>query len=94
MLDLFGEKAVKKSDVCKWLVTVPRFGSDSRPNAIKDYIRGYNVVQKIKSMEYVESIVFFNDSPEDVPKNIQLAVDDYFKTRHKPCPILPKRMHK
>lgn len=60
-LDLFGEVVVTLQDVEKWLRCVPHFGNDSRTQAVSDYIRAYDVVNKIKREKLTGAFYSLND---------------------------------
>jgi hypothetical protein len=48
LFDLFGEIPVTQREVAIWLAKVPKFAYTRRPQAVEGYIRGYNVVDKIR----------------------------------------------
>ena len=59
--DLFGDVVVTYEDVELWLCTVPRLNNSSRTNHVHDYIKNYDVVNKIKVSKINGSFYILNE---------------------------------
>lgn len=84
-LELFGYSATL-NDVELWLRSVPRFDDETRPNHVEDYIRGWDVVNKIiraKSMNTFNHTVGIdkqNLSSRSLSQSIALALPTKYKS--------------
>lgn len=48
LFDLFGEIPVSQRDVAVWMFKIPKFACSRRRSAWEGYVRGWNVVDKIR----------------------------------------------
>jgi hypothetical protein len=61
-LELFDDVSVSLNDVELWLRAVPRLNDDARANHVQDYIKNYDVVNKIIAAKHDSSFYCLNES--------------------------------
>lgn len=88
-LDLFDDFRVTLDDVELWLRTTPRFEDDSRPDAVLNYCRNYDVVNKIIEQKRRGEFYISNDACEDDKRSLSKSIQPLINTRFKPCPHIP-----
>lgn len=84
-LELFNDTRVTYTDVELWLLTVPRLSEANRKNHVQDYIRNYDVINKIKRAKALE---IFNHTVGIDKQNLSRPalldfVADFFKPKYK-----------
>ncbi|MES2181641.1 MAG: hypothetical protein V4493_06045 [Pseudomonadota bacterium] len=94
--DLFGQVIVTNDDVELWLRTVPRFTDDTRINHVQDYIKNYDVVNKIIRAKHDGSFYRLNDSPyidnQNLSYNLKhLLKSKFVRSAHIPFSLFKKR---
>lgn len=88
-LDLFDDFSVTLDDVELWLRTIPRFEDDSRPDAVLDYCRNYDVVNKIIEQKRLGTFESLNDDFEIDKRSLSKSISPLISSRFKPCPHIP-----
>lgn len=95
-LDLFDDVSVSLNDVELWLHWIPRLDDSSRENHVQDYIKNYDVVNKIIRAKHVGSFYRLNDSPYIDNQNLScnlkhLLKSKFVRSAHIPFSLLKKR---
>lgn len=93
-LDLFGDVVVTYDDVNLWLSNVPRLDDRHREDHVKDYIKNYDVIAKIKRAKLDNSFYCLNEKAHNDKQNLSIAIKSSFKYQFIPLPILPLSMHR
>ena len=95
--DLFGEVIVTYKDVEIWLRAVPRFSDDARANHVHDYIKNYDVVNKIIAAKHDGSFYSLNESTYIDNENLSTNLKHLLKSKfvigcsHIPFSLFKKR---
>lgn len=93
---MFDEYTVSLDDVELWLRCVPRFTDDNRASHVRDYIKDYDVVNKIKAAKLDKSFYSLNHDSnfdnENLSKNlVHLVKSNFARSAHIPFSLFTKR---
>lgn len=90
--DLFGDVVVTLHDVEIWLRNFPRYENGVRLSQVQDYIKNYDVINKIKRAKLDKSFYCLNHVFNDDKQNLSAHIKKTLKTQFKCLPILPRSM--